>query len=106
MPDAGARYVTYARLVPEWEDEEDPVWGWDADLSTDWGDDKGFATPEEAAAPEIPPRYVRVLSVKYHPDGQRAVVELLTNEEPHLYPYTVNCARDASGLWHEVSGHN
>jgi transposase len=23
-----------------------------------------------------------------------------------LYPYTVFCERDASGRWHEVSGHN
>src|SRR5689334_2878953 len=49
------------------------------------------------AAPEIPDRYVRVVSVKYHRDGDHAVVELLTNEEPRLYPYTVFCERDASG---------
>lgn len=71
-----------------------------------WGNDVGFDTPEEAAAPEIPARYVRVVSVTYHRDGNHAVVELLTNEEPRLYPYTVCCERDSSGRWHEGSGHN
>jgi hypothetical protein len=69
-------------------------------------DDAGFDTPEEAAAPEIPSRYVRVVDVSYSPDGKRAVVDLLTNEEPYVYPYTVHCRRDASGRWHEAGGHN
>ncbi|HEY4411514.1 MAG TPA: hypothetical protein VGN06_00830, partial [Gaiellaceae bacterium] len=69
-------------------------------------DDAGFKSPEDAAAPEIPARYVQVRRVKYSRDRRKAVVELLTNEEPTLYPYTVICERDSSGLWHEAGGHN
>jgi hypothetical protein len=91
--------------VPEWEYEEGAMWGFRDDDRDGW-DDHGFDTPEEAAAPEIPPRYVKVANVKYHRDGNHAVVELLTNEEPRLYPYTVFCVRDSSGRWHEAGGHN
>jgi hypothetical protein len=91
--------------VPEWEYEEGATWGWSDDYEPPW-DEPGFETPDEAAAPEIAPRYVRVVSVKYSRDGDRAVVELLTNEEPRLYPDTVLCERDSSGRWHEASGHN
>ena len=89
----------------EWEYDDGASFGWDDDLRPEW-DKPGFETPEEAAAPEIPARYVRVARVKYHPAGNHAVVELLTNEEPHLYPYTVLCWRDPSGRWHEAFGHN
>jgi hypothetical protein len=91
----------------DWEYEEGATWSWPADYSRDgFGGEPGFDTPENAAAPEIPPRYVRVASVKYHTDGNHAVVELLTNQEPRLYPYTVFCVRDLSGRWHESGGHN
>lgn len=90
----------------EWEYKKGATWGWSHDPREDWETEFGFATPEEAAAPEIPVRDVRIADVKYHPDGKHAVVELLTNEEPHLYPYTVFCVRDRSGRWHEWSGHN
>jgi hypothetical protein len=92
--------------VIEWEYEDGATWGWSHDSREGWRYETGFDTPEEAAAPEIPARYVRVVSVKYHTDGNHAVVELLTNEEPRLYPYTVFCVRDRSGRWHEASGHN
>jgi hypothetical protein len=92
--------------VPEWEYDNGASWEWPDDHAARWGDEPGFPTPEEAAAPEIPARYVRVVSVKYHSGGNHAVVELLTNEEPLLYPYTVFCERDASGRWHESGGHN
>jgi hypothetical protein len=91
--------------VEEWEYDDGASWQWAADSVSTW-DEPGFETPEEAAASEIPPRYVRVISVTYSPDGVRAVVELLTNEEPRVHPYTVLCERDASGRWHEAGGHN
>jgi hypothetical protein len=91
--------------VPEWDDNG-AGWWWPDEYASRWGKEVGFATPEDAAAPEIPDRYVRVVSVKYHGDGDHAVVELLTNEEPVLYPYTVFCERDASGKWHEAGSHN
>jgi hypothetical protein len=99
---------SYPRGVIDWEYEEGATWSWPDDYSNllRWGSEAGFDRPEDAAAPEIPRRYVRVVSVKYHPDGDHAVVELLTNEEPRLYPYTVFCVRDLSGRWHEASGHN
>jgi hypothetical protein len=88
--------------VIDWEYQEGATWSWPADYADfRWGSEVGFDTPEEAAAPEIPPRYVCIVSVAYHPDGDHAVVELLTNEEPRLYPYTVFCIRDSSGRWHE-----
>jgi hypothetical protein len=66
----------------------------------------GFATPEEAARGDIPPRYARVEEVRYLPDGRLAKVTLLTNDEPYLYPYYVWCVRDSRGLWHEAGGSN
>jgi hypothetical protein len=91
----------------DWEYQEGATWSWPVDYSKlGWERKAGFATPEDAAAPEIPPRYVHVVSVRYHPDGDHAVVELLTNEEPRLYPYTVFCVRDRAGRWHEAGGHN
>src|SRR5437763_14032287 len=48
--------------------------------------DPTFATPEEAAVADFPSKYVRVESVTYSRDGERAKVALLTNEEPYLYP--------------------
>jgi hypothetical protein len=91
--------------MPEWEYQPGAVWGFPDDPDT-WDDEVGFDTPEAAAAPEIPASYVRVVSVQYHPDGNHAVVELLTNQEPYLYPYTVFCERDRFGRWHEAGGHN
>jgi hypothetical protein len=92
--------------VPEWEYEEGATYWWPDDrVATRW-DEPGFETPEEAAAPEIPQRYKRVVGVNIAPDGAHAVVELLTNEAPQLHPYTVFCERDASGRWHERGGHN
>ena len=60
-----------------------------------------FATPEEAATADwdAPSKFVRVESVTYSEDGRAATVALLTNEEPHLYPYYVYCIRDVSGRW-------
>jgi hypothetical protein len=89
----------------EWEYESGAVWGYDP-AAVDWSDDVGFETPEEAAASDIPPRFARIDRVRYHDDGNHAVVELLTNEEPHLYPYTVFCVRDSLGRWHDAGGHN
>jgi hypothetical protein len=103
---AQAKGATLADVI-DWEYQEGATWSWPADYADfRWGSEVGFDTPEEAAAPEIPPPYVCIVSVAYHPDGDHAVVELLTNEEPRLYPYTVFCIRDSSGRWHEGSGHN
>ena len=68
---------------------------------SEWGE-PGFETPEEAAASEIPPRYVRVLGVTYSADGDKATVDVLTNEPPRTYPLTVFCERDEFGRWHEA----
>jgi hypothetical protein len=65
-----------------------------------------FRTPEEAAVIGFPPQYARVESVSYSSDGSRATVKLLTNEEPYLYPYYVNCERNESGRWIEADSHN
>jgi hypothetical protein len=65
-----------------------------------------FATPEEAAIGDIPPRYARVESVDYSRDGKKARVSLLTNEEPYLYPYYVYCERDDQGRWIEAYSAN
>jgi hypothetical protein len=77
--------------MSEWEGE------WDGELG-------GSPTPEDAATSDsdIPPRYMRVGTVTYSADGAKATVELLTNEEPRLYPYFVQCVRDPSGLWHAL----
>lgn len=64
-------------------------------------DEHGYDTPEEAAAPEIPARYQRVVRVKYKRRGREAIVELLTNEEPVLHRLTVGCVKDDNGRWHE-----
>ena len=69
----------------------------------------GFPTPEEAAEAamsDIPAKYVRVEGVSYSDDGNSAVVMLVTNEEPYLYPYYVHCARDDSGRWAETFSSN
>jgi hypothetical protein len=81
------------------------VFDWDVDAA-DFDDAPGHPTPEEAARGDIPPEYARAGRVNYSDDGRRAVVELLTNEEPTLYPYYVMCVRDSGGLWHDVGGHN
>jgi hypothetical protein len=74
---------------------------------TEWDDEPGDSpTPEEAACGDIPQRYVRVGKVTYSAHGNEATVELLTNEEPYLYPYYVHCVRDSRGVWHESDGHN
>src|SRR5258708_5148450 len=65
-----------------------------------------FTTPEEAALTDFPPKYARVESVSYSLDGSRATVTLLTNEEPYLYRYYVNCERNESGRWIETDSHN
>jgi hypothetical protein len=65
-----------------------------------------FATPEDAAVADFPPKYVRVESVTYSRGGERAKVALLTNEEPYLYPYYVYCERDESGRWSETHSSN
>src|SRR5713226_3191434 len=88
---AQAADLSSGSVVHEWEYQGGAVWGFADRDPGFWSGDVGFETPEEAAAPEIPARFVRVVSVQYHPDGNHAVVELLTNEEPQLYPYTVFC---------------
>jgi hypothetical protein len=65
-----------------------------------------FATPEETAVADFPPQYVRVESVTYSRDRERAKVALLTNEEPYLYPYYVYCERDRNGRWSETHSSN
>jgi hypothetical protein len=70
--------------------------------------DDTHATPEEAAEAafsDIPSKYVRVESVSYS-DDDTAVVTLLMNEEPYLYPYYVHCVRDDSGRWSETFSSN
>jgi hypothetical protein len=89
----------------EWEYAPGASWGYDP-TAVGWSDEDGFDSPEQAATQGFPSQFVRVESVQYHPDGNHAVVELMTNEEPDLYPYTVHCARDPSGRWHELAGHN
>ena len=64
------------------------------------------ATPEDAARGDIPARYARAVSVTYSADGHQATVELETNEEPFLYPYSVYCSRGTNGMWREEGGHN
>jgi hypothetical protein len=66
----------------------------------------GFATPSEAAPSGFPKRYARVADVTFSEDGNEATVELLTNEEPTLYPYFSHCVRDGNGRWHEIHSHN
>lgn len=68
--------------------------------------DRRFATPEEAAVVDFPPRYVRVDDVSYSQRGERAKVFLLTNEEPYLYPYHVYCERDRDRRWSETHSSN
>jgi len=68
--------------------------------------DEGFATPEQAAVADFAPEYVRVESVTYSRDGNCATVNLLTNEEPFLYPYYVHCERDDNGRWIETHSSN
>jgi hypothetical protein len=65
----------------------------------------GFATPEDAVRddPSVPPRYVRVLAVRYAPDGTRAVVFVEYNEPPAVEPYVVLCEKVGDG-WVESSG--
>ena len=89
----------------EWEYAPGATYGYNP-AAVDWDQADGFDTPEEAAASDFPPRFVRISSVQYHEDGNHAVVELLTNEEPYLYPYTVFCVSDSSGRWHEVLSSN
>lgn len=66
----------------------------------------GYATPEEAALDGWDTRYARVVDVSLSSDGSEARVTLMTNEEPHLYPYYVYCVRDRSGLWIATHDHN
>jgi hypothetical protein len=87
----------------EWEYQPGASWGYDKGFISDWGE-PGFGSPEEAATEGFPDHFVKVASVQYHPDGNHAVVELLTNEEPRLYPWTSICVRDSSGRWHEAHG--
>ena len=54
----------------------------------------------------FPARYVRVERVAYSDDGREATVDLLTNEEPMLYPYFAHCVRRDDGLWVETHSHN
>lgn len=61
----------------------------------------GYATPEEAARGEIPPRFARVVGVRV--DGDSATVWLLTNEAPQFEPYQVGCVRH-NGLWYDEFG--
>lgn len=68
--------------------------------------DETFASPEEAAVSDFPTKYVRVEEVSYSDNGNTALVTVITNEEPYLYPYYVHCAREASGRWSETGGHN
>jgi hypothetical protein len=65
-----------------------------------------YETPEDAAAADFPPQYVRVEGVTYSNDGSKATVKLLTNEEPYVYPYYVYCERDAEGRWIETHSSN
>jgi hypothetical protein len=70
--------------------------------------DDSYAAAEEAAEAafsDIPSKYVRVESVSY-PDEATALVTLLMNEEPYLYPYYVRCVREDSGRWVELDGSN
>jgi hypothetical protein len=56
---------------------------------------RGYETPEDAALSDFDPRYARVVAVHISEDGAEAKVDLLTIEEPTLYPYYVWCQRGA-----------
>jgi hypothetical protein len=66
---------------------------------------EGFATPEEAARGDIPPRYARAIAVDIAPWGAHAVVLLATNEPPQLYYYQEICWQKA-GRWFGGFGNN
>ena len=89
----------------EWEHAPGAFYGYNP-TAIDLEHEAGFETPEEAAAADFPPRFVRIDRVRYHEDCKHAVVELLTNEEPYLYPYTAFCVRDPAGRWHELMSNN
>ena len=65
----------------------------------------GHPDPGSAARGSITERYARALAVSISPDGGTAVVLLGTNEPPQLYPYEVECHREADG-WHEGNSSN
>ena len=90
----------------DWPDRFIPVDWPDVDPEEFDAEPDGREAPGEAARGDIPPQYARVESVTFSPDGRQALVTLLTNEEPYLYPYYVWCVRDSRGLWHETAGHN
>jgi hypothetical protein len=59
----------------------------------------GHDTPEAAALADFDPRFARV--VRTTVTGERATVELATNEPPTEYPYWVRCVR-INGRWYET----
>jgi hypothetical protein len=63
-----------------------------------------YATPDEAARGDIPPRFASVASVVHSPDGRHAAVLLLTNEAPAVEPYLVVVSRTASDRWTQGAG--
>lgn len=65
-----------------------------------------YGSPEEAARGDIPARYARAVAVSVSPEGRRACVLLLTNEEPRLYPYEVIVERDEHGRWRAGASSN
>lgn len=64
-------------------------------------EEPGYATPEEAAAGDIPLRYVHLIGVSVC--GDDAVVGFLTNDPPAQQPY-ISTAHRRDGLWRAASG--
>jgi hypothetical protein len=59
---------------------------------------EGYLTAEEAARGDIPERFAQIIAVWYAPSGDRATVELMTNEPPATHAITCECYRE-DGRW-------
>jgi hypothetical protein len=65
---------------------------------------RGFNSPEDAALADFHAGCARVVRVEYS-DANHARVDLVTNEDPYVYPYHVECIQ-VGGRWYELSGYN
>jgi hypothetical protein len=62
---------------------------------------QGYATPEEAACSDIPPKFCKVVATEKSDDF--AFVIIATNEPPCVEMYGVRCQR-RDGLWYDHGG--
>jgi hypothetical protein len=62
---------------------------------------RGYATPDEAACGDIPPRFCKVLATTRSDD--LAYVLIATNEPPYEEIYGVRC-QQREGLWYDHGG--